>query len=102
MIEIEHWNKSFGDLNEYNMRKKLESEGYSVAIYHYPKGTFFPNHTHSFDKKDGVLKGKFLIKANGSEFLLMPGDILPIPSGLIHSAEVIGEETVVSLDASKW
>ena len=102
MVAIEHWNNSFGELSEKAMRKKLESEGYSVNTYLYPPGTYFPNHTHGYDKKDGVLKGKFLIKAAGQEFLLQAGDILPVPAGLVHSAEVIGNETVISLDASKW
>lgn len=101
MIEIEYWTEKDGILNENNMRKKLENEGYSSSIYYYPKGTYFPNHSHKYDKKDGVLKGKLLIKAFGKEFLLEAGDILPVPAGIIHSAEVIGDETVVSLDASK-
>ncbi|MBI4852203.1 MAG: cupin domain-containing protein [Acidobacteria bacterium] len=102
MINIEHWDSFFGILNEDNMRKKLELEGYSVNIYYYPKGTYFPNHTHSYDKKDGVLKGRFLIKACGKECLLEAGDILTIPANTVHSAEVIGNDTVISLDASKW
>jgi mannose-6-phosphate isomerase-like protein (cupin superfamily) len=48
-----------------------------------------------------VLRGRFLIRALGREFLLGPGDALPVPAGTIHSAEVIGGETVISLDASK-
>lgn len=102
MVEIEHWQSAFGDLTEDNMRRKLQAEGYSVTVYRYPPGTYFPNHTHSYDKKDGVLKGHFLIRAAGREFHLHPGDILPVPTGLVHSAEVIGNETVISLDASRY
>jgi quercetin dioxygenase-like cupin family protein len=102
MIEIEHWDEAWGELNEKNLRRRLESEGYSVSRYDYPPGTYFPDHTHSFDKKDAVLKGRFLIRAEGREFLLGPGDTLPVPAGTVHSAEVIGNETVVSLDASKY
>jgi quercetin dioxygenase-like cupin family protein len=83
------------------MRKKLESEGYSVVRYEYPPGTYFPDHTHSFDKKDAVVRGRFLIRALGTEFTLGPGDAVAVPAGTVHSAEVIGRETVISLDASK-
>lgn len=101
-MEIEHWNTSLGELNEKSMRKRLEEEGYSVSRYDYPPGTYFPDHTHSFDKKDAVLRGQFLIRACGREFLLGPGDVIPVPAGTVHSAEVIGNEAVVSLDASKY
>jgi quercetin dioxygenase-like cupin family protein len=101
-MRVEHWNETWGELNEQNMRQRLESEGYSVARYDYPPGTYFPDHTHQFDKKDAVLRGRFLIRAQGSEFLLGPGDMLFVPAGTVHSAKVIGDETVVSLDASKY
>ncbi len=101
-MEIEHWDKARGELNEQNMRKRLESEGYRVNRYDYTPGTYFPDHTHSFDKKDAVLRGRFLICALDREFLLGPGDSIPVPAGTIHSAEVIGDETVVSLDASRY
>ena len=37
----------------------------------------------------------------GREFVLEAGDALEIPAGTVHSAEVIGHESVVSLDATK-
>ena len=100
-MEIERWSAEWGELSEQNMRQRLESEGYSVVRYDYPPGTYFPDHTHSFDKKDAVVRGLFLIRALGVEFYLGPGDALPVPAGTVHSAGVIGKETVVSLDASK-
>src|SRR5215831_4421773 len=101
-MEIEKWSDEWGKFSEQNMRKRLESEGYSVARYDYPPGTYFPGHTHSFDKKDAVVRGRFLIRALGREFLLGPGDSLPVPAGTVHSAEVIGDEEVVSLDAARY
>ena len=100
-MEIEHWKKAWGELNEKNMRKVLESKGYGVVKYVYPPGTYFPNHTHAFDKMDTVLKGKFKIEALGKKLILSAGDILYVPAGTIHNAEVIGDEEVISLDASK-
>lgn len=99
--KLEKWNPAWGKLDEQTMRSRLEAEGYSVARYVYPPGTRFPTHTHSVDKKDTVLKGKFRVVAEGSEFVLEPGDMLEIPAGTAHSAEVLGDEAVVSLDATK-
>jgi len=100
-MEIERWKKEWGELDEAALRRRLEAEGYSVARYEYPQHTQFPDHSHSLDKKDAVLSGRFMIRAEGREFVLGPGDALAVPAGTIHSATVIGNDPVVSLDGSK-
>jgi quercetin dioxygenase-like cupin family protein len=102
MLMIEHWDESLGVLNEANLRRRLEAQGFSVTRYDYPPGTVFLDHTHGIDKKDAVVMGSLLIIADDQEFMLGPGDSLPIPAGTVHSAEVIGNETVVSLDGTKY
>ena len=99
---IEHWNPDIdGELNETNMRSKLEARGYVVNIYVYPPGTFFPDHSHEVDKIDAVLSGKFQMNMFGQTLVLSAGNCLSVPHGAMHSAEVIGDEPVVSLDAIK-
>ncbi len=61
----------------------------------------FSDHTQSVDKKDAVLEGEFLITLEGEEFLLRAGDSIEVPHDGVHSAQVVGEESVVSLDAVK-
>lgn len=97
-MEIEGWKSEWGELTEGTFRRRLEAEGYSVTRYEYGPGTCFPEHVHYVDKKDAVISGQFLIRAHGREFLLGPGDALPVPAGTVHSAEVIGSQTVISLD----
>ncbi|HXE75608.1 MAG TPA: cupin domain-containing protein [Candidatus Xenobia bacterium] len=99
-VRIEHWQKDWGPLSEGAMRKRLEAEGYSVRRYTYPPGTYFSAHTHEVDKKDAVLRGRLKIGAEGREFVLEAGDMIEIPAGTVHTAEVIGEEAVTSLDAT--
>lgn len=97
---IEHWDPhTDGELNEANMRAKLETRGYRVSRYVYPPGTYFPNHSHEVDKIDGVLSGQFKMIMNGQSLVLTAGDCLAVPRGVVHSAEVMGTEEVVSLDA---
>ena len=99
-MELEKWDeKRWGKLTEANMRRKLEFQGYAVTRYVYPSRTIFPNHRHSVDKKDAVVAGKFMIEADGHSFLLEAGDMLAVPSGIVHNAKVIGSDPVVSLDA---
>ena len=83
------------------MRQQLISAGYSAASYHYPPGTYFPPHTHSVHKRDTVLAGRLKIAWVGGSVILERGDMIEIPAGAEHSAEVIGSETVFSLDATK-
>jgi len=101
-IEIEHWDPAVdGALNEANMRAKLEARGYSVQRYIYAPGTYFPDHTHGVDKIDGVLSGRFRMAMGGMKVILEAGDCLAVPAGAVHSAEVVGKESVISLDAVK-
>ena len=99
---IEHWDtQTDGELNETNMRIKLETRGYRVTCYIYPPGTCFPDHTHEVDKIDGVISGQFRMSMHGQPIILTAGDCMAAPRGVVHSAEVIGNEAVVSLDAVK-
>lgn len=88
-----------GPLSESAMRRRLQALGYHVSRYHYPPGTFFPPHSHDVDKIDGVLSGRFRMIMAGQDVILEAGDMLKVPRGALHSAEVVGDETVISLDA---
>ena len=98
---IIHWDPDWGPLSEESMQRRLREEGYVVSKYLYRAGTYFPMHTHSVDKKDTVLQGNLRIGWEGGSAVLKPGDMIEIPAGFPHSAEVVGEETVVSMDATK-
>lgn len=99
-VRVEHWDPARdGELNEANMRRKLQARGYSVSRYVYPPGTYFPDHDHAADKIDGVLAGRFRMRMHGRTVVLEAGDLLSVPRGAVHSAEVVGGESVVSLDA---
>ncbi|MDJ0805787.1 MAG: cupin domain-containing protein [Gammaproteobacteria bacterium] len=100
IIKLEKWNpQNDGALNEGNMRKKLEALGYQVNCYVYPPDTCFPEHSHSVDKIDGVLSGRFQMCMHDQTLVLEAGDCLWVPKGVAHSAEVLGDQAVVSLDA---
>jgi len=101
-IIVEHWNAaSDGALTESNMRRKLEALGYRVNRCVYAPGTRFPAHSHDADKLDGVLSGRFRMTLYGQSLVLTAGDCLRVPKGAVHSAEVVGEQPVVSLDATR-
>jgi quercetin dioxygenase-like cupin family protein len=99
-MALRKWDEMLdGPLSEAAMRRKLEAAGYLVARYTYPPGTTFPEHTHDVDKIDAVLSGRFRLIVSGHLAVLGPGDWIEIPRGVRHSATVLGDEEVVSLDA---
>lgn len=100
MAGVEHWDEGAdGPLSEAKLRAKLEARGYVVTRYTYPPGTYFPEHTHQVDKIDAVLSGYFRMTLGGRAVVLQAGDCMAVPAGAVHSAEVVGVEAVISLDA---
>jgi len=101
-MNVDRWDiERDGKLTEAAMRAKLEHLGYSVSRYVYPPGTYFPDHTHDVDKTDAVFSGTFRITTAGGVADLGPGDAIEIPSRSVHSAQVVGNQAVVSFDAVK-
>jgi quercetin dioxygenase-like cupin family protein len=101
-MSVLRWNRDAdGPPTENALRRKLESLGYRVSRYLYPPGTFFPPHTHDQNKIDAVVSGTFRITLEDGPVILEAGDAMEVPRGLRHSAEVVGSEAVVSLDAVK-
>lgn len=98
-MRVKHWNEEVdGPFSEAGLRRKLENAGYMVSRYTYPPGTAFPEHTHGVDKIDAVVSGRFRMVVAGHFTILGPGDWVEVPRGVHHTAAVVGDEPVVSLD----
>jgi quercetin dioxygenase-like cupin family protein len=101
-MKLYQWNPDAdGPLSEAALVNKLEILGYTCTRYTYPAGTCFPDHDHAVDKIDAVLQGSFKITMYGKSIILTPGCYVMVPKNTIHSAEVIGDEAVISIDAVK-
>ncbi len=101
-MKVESWDvERDGPLSETALRQKLERRGFRVSRYVYPPGTYFPDHSHDVDKIDAVVSGSFRMRMGNGEAILEAGDCLTVPRGVVHSAEVVGNEPVISLDAVK-
>lgn len=102
MATVARWDEEEdGPVEERALREKLEERGYTVSRYVYPPGTEFPEHTHEVDKIDAVVSGRFRVTLEGEEVVLGPGDRVAVPAGTKHTAAVVGDEPVVSLDAAR-
>jgi quercetin dioxygenase-like cupin family protein len=101
-MAVRRWNVAAdGEPSEAALRAKLTALGYRVARYVYDPGTVFPDHSHAVDKIDAVVSGRFRLVVSGHLAVLGPGDWVEVPQGAVHSATVVGDEPVVSLDAIK-
>ena len=99
-MAVRHWNEALdGPFSEAALRRKLTEAGYLVARYTYPPGTAFPEHAHDVDKIDAVIEGRFRLVVAGHLAVLGPGDWVEVPKGVRHTATVVGDDAVVSLDA---
>jgi quercetin dioxygenase-like cupin family protein len=98
-MKLERWHEeSDGPFSETALRRKMERRGYFVSRYVYPPGTCFPDHTHEADKLDAVVSGRFRMDTEAGSVVLEAGDCLAVPRGTVHTAEVVGDQPVVSLD----
>jgi quercetin dioxygenase-like cupin family protein len=102
MADVRRWDRDRrGEPTEREIREELEERGFRVSRYVYPPGTEFPAHTHDVEKIDAVVSGRFRVELEGEEVELGPGDWVRVPAGAEHTAAVVGEAPVVSLDAAR-
>lgn len=102
-MEVRRWREERDgeEVTEEKLRAELRERGYSVSRHVYSPGTTFPEHTHGVEKIDAVVSGRFRMTVEGEEVVLGPGDFVRVPAGTTHTAAVVGEEPVVSLDATR-
>ena len=99
-MQVRRWNAAAdGPLTETALRQKLEALGYVMARYEHAPGTRVPDHAQDVDTIDAVVSGRFRLVIAGHTVQLGPGDWVEVPRGRRHTATVIGDEPVVSLDA---
>lgn len=101
-IKVEKWDQSVdGILTVESMEKKLRKQGYHCTQYEFSPGTNFPDHTHSISKKDSIVTGRFRFSMYGETVVLQPGDMVEVPKGTVHNAQVEGNESVIFFDATR-
>lgn len=102
-MDVSRWSDRHDDRppDEETLRAELEERGFTVSKHVYRPGTYFDEHTHRRDKIDAVVSGRFRMTADGEEAVLEAGDWAAIPAGTAHTAKVLGQEPVVSLDATR-
>ncbi len=68
------------------IKKILESEGFSTYIWSDPPGTYYPVHTHPDREVRWIIKGSITIGIGDEEIKLEEGDRLDLEAGIPHWA----------------
>jgi quercetin dioxygenase-like cupin family protein len=99
-IRVEHW-KQTGAPDATELRRRMESEGYSVFQWSDGAGTVYGPHAHGEDQSHWVIKGTLELTVGSEHYVLRAGDRDFLPAGTEHSAFVPGDEAVLYLIGAK-
>ncbi|MDO8547925.1 MAG: cupin domain-containing protein [Nitrospirales bacterium] len=100
-ITLTRWPESAGQITINKIRARLEQEGLSPTRFEMVPGDVYGDHAHPDAEIRWVVSGRMRILVNQEELILEPGDRLDLAANVVHSADVFGEEVVVTLCASR-
>ena len=83
-------------LNPLLTRKLMTGDRVMLSELVLKKGCIVPPHHHENEQVSYVLRGTLKFVVNGKEIILHTGDVLHIPSNVVHSAEAL--EDTLDLD----
>ena len=95
------WPADAGQVTINKIRARLEREGLSPSRFDMIPGDSYPDHSHSEGEIRWVTSGKMRVVIGNEEIILGPGDRLDLASNIVHSADVAGDEVVVTICASR-
>ena len=101
-IKLERWDRDQeGELTPDGLLRKLAVMGYESKAKTYEPGEYQGDRRIQIDTIDAIVQGKLKVSLEGEARILHPGDLLFIPKGLVTSAEVVGEKSVICLEATR-
>lgn len=83
-------------LNPLLTRKMITGERVMLAHIILKKGSVVPAHKHENEQVTYILSGSLKFEVNGRDIILREGDVLHIPSNVVHSAVAL--EDTLDLD----
>jgi len=101
MFTLIRWPADAGQITINKVRARLEQEGLRPSRFEMVPGDEYGDHAHSKAEIRWVVSGRMRMVVGDDVLLLEPGDRLDLAANVIHSAEVVGDEVVVVLCASR-
>ena len=100
-MAVNRWNPALDGVFTNALRGKLEAQRDIAWLATSTPPVSLPDHKHGIDKIDAVVAGRFRLIIGGHVVVLRAGEWVSVPAGVVHSAAVVGDEPVISLDAIK-
>jgi quercetin dioxygenase-like cupin family protein len=79
----------------------FEGEGLEATEETFPPKSVIADHRHPFDEVRMVVSGAMFLNIAGNQLLLRAGDRIEIPANTRHSKSTDGDQSCVSLVASR-
>lgn len=93
-VTFSRWNDiPLEPLNELLARKFITGERMMLAQVFLKKGCIVPAHSHENEQMTYILKGALQFEIEGKEIIVREGEVLHIPSNIVHKATAL-EETL--------
>jgi quercetin dioxygenase-like cupin family protein len=100
-VTVTHWPANGGQVTINKIRARLEQEGLSPYRFDMIPGDVYGDHVHPDAEIRWVVSGRMRVLVDEEEVILEPGDRLDLAANVVHSADVFGDEAVVTLCASR-
>jgi quercetin dioxygenase-like cupin family protein len=100
-ITLTRWPADAGQITINKIRARLEQEGLRPYRFDMIPGDCYGDHSHPEAEIRWVVSGRMRVLMDHEELILEPGDRLDLVANVVHSADVFGEEVVVTLCASR-
>jgi quercetin dioxygenase-like cupin family protein len=115
-VTVTHWPANAGQVTINKVRARLEQEGLTPYRFDMMPGDAYGDHAHPEAEIRWVVSGRMRIMVregarlgapgaggceHDEEIILEPGDRLDLAANVVHSADVFGDEAVVTLCASR-
>ena len=93
-VTLHRWDEiALEKVTEMISRKIVSGEREMLAQIYLKRGALVPIHTHDSEQMTYILKGALKFNINGREILLKAGEVMHIPSNVVHGAEAV-EDTL--------
>ena len=98
---VTRWPADAGQVTINKIRARLEQEGLSPSRFDMIPGDSYPDHSHPDDEIRWVVSGQMRVCIGSEQIDLGPGDRLDLAPKVTHSANVVGDDVVVTVAASR-
>lgn len=105
-VALHRWDEiALEKVTEMLSRKVVHGERETLVQVYIKRGCLVPRHAHASEQMTYVLQGALKFLVDGEEITVREGEVLLIPSGVLHQAEAL-EDTfeldVFSPSRSEW